>query len=72
MVFKWIEEKVRPYMMEPQDKARSQTKRGSNNMPSGMRLSIMATKGKMSANPSQLFESDNESVYDSDGEYESV
>ena len=51
--------------------ARLQAKRG-NTMPSGMRLPMMATKGKMSVNPSQLFESDNESVYDSDGEYESV
>lgn len=57
-------------MMEPQGEARLQAKRGG--MPSGMRLPMMATKGKMGANPSQLFESDNESVYDSDGEYESV
>jgi hypothetical protein len=40
--------------------------------PSGMRLPMMATKGKMSASPSQLFDSDNESVYDSDGEFESM
>lgn len=59
-------------MMEPQGEARLQAKRSANGMPSGMRLPMMATKGKMSANPSQLFESDNESVYDSDGEYESV
>lgn len=57
-------------MMEPQGEARLQANRG--NMPSGMRLPMMATKGKMGANPSQLFESDNESIYDSDGEYESV
>lgn len=57
-------------MMEPQGEARLQAKRGG--MPSGMRLPMMATKGKMGANPSQLFESDNESIYDSDGEYESV
>ena len=59
-------------MMESQGEARLQSKRGANGMPSGMRLPMMATKGKMGANPSQLFESDNESVYDSDGEYESV
>jgi hypothetical protein len=59
-------------MMEAQGEARLQAKRGGNGMPSGMRLPMMATKGKMGANPSQLFESDNESVYDSDGEYESV
>ena len=41
-------------------------------MPAGMRLPMMATKGKMGANPSQLFDSDNESIYDSDGEYGSV
>lgn len=58
-------------MMEPQGEARLQAKRG-NDMPMGMRLPMMATKGKMGANPSQLFESDNESIYDSDGEYESV
>ena len=40
--------------------------------PGGMRLPIMATKGKMSASPSQLFDSDAESIYDSDGEYSSV
>lgn len=61
-------------MMEPQGEARLQAlrNRGQNNMPMGMRLPMMATKGKMSSNPSQLFESDNESVYDSDGEYQSV
>lgn len=59
-------------MMEPQGEARLQAKRGANGMPIGMRLPMMATKGKMGANPSQLFESDNESIYDSDGEYESV
>ena len=59
-------------MMEPQGEARLQAKRGSNGMPMGMRLPMMATKGKMGANPSQLFDSDNESVYDSDGEYSSV
>lgn len=40
--------------------------------PMGMRLPMMATKGKMGASPSQLFDSDNDSVYDSDGEYESM
>lgn len=59
-------------MMESQGEARLQAKRGDNGMPTGMRLPMMATKGKMGANPSQLFESDNESIYDSDGEYESV
>ena len=43
-----------------------------NGTPMGMRLPMMATKGKMGANPKQLFDSDNESVYDSDGEYESM
>jgi hypothetical protein len=57
-------------MMESQGEARLQGKRGD--VPSGMRLPTMATKGKMSSNSSQLFESDNESVYDSDGDYESV
>jgi hypothetical protein len=57
-------------MMESQGEARLQAKRSE--MPYGMRLPMMATKGKMSANPTQLFESDNESVYDSDGEYDSV
>lgn len=41
-------------------------------VPLGMRLPMMATKGKMGASPSQLFDSDNDSVYDSDGEYESM
>jgi len=41
-------------------------------VPMGMRLPMMATKGKMGANPSQLFDSDNESVYESDGEYGSI
>ena len=43
-------------------------------VPMGMRLPMMATKGKMgsSSNSSQLFDSDNESIYDSDGEYESM
>jgi hypothetical protein len=62
-------------MMEPQGEARLQAKRGSTGstgMPMGMRLPMMATKGKMGSNPSQLFDSDNESVYDSDGEYGSV
>ena len=59
-------------MMESQGEAKLQAKRGSNGMPTGMRLPMMATKGKMGASPSQLFESDNESIYDSDGEYESV
>lgn len=59
-------------MMESQGEARLQAKRGDNGMPTGMRLPMMATKGKMGASPSQLFESDNESIYDSDGEYESV
>ena len=40
--------------------------------PMGMRLPMMATKGKIGASPSQLFDSDNDSVYDSDGEYESM
>ena len=40
--------------------------------PMGMRLPMMATKGKMGTNSSQLFDSDNESVYDSDGEYQSM
>ena len=40
--------------------------------PMGMRLPMMSTKGKMGASPSQLFDSDNDSVYDSDGEYESM
>lgn len=40
--------------------------------PMGMRLPMMATKGKMGASPKQLFDSDNESVFDSDGEYHSV
>lgn len=47
-------------------------KEQSNNMPSGMRLPISATKGKMGINPNQLFDSDNESIYDSDGEYDSI
>ena len=59
-------------MMESQGEARLQAKRGLNGMPMGMRLPMMATKGKMGASPSQLFESDNESIYDSDGEYESI
>jgi len=59
-------------MMESQGEARLQAKRGDNGIPTGMRLPMMATKGKMGASPSQLFESDNESIYDSDGEYESV
>ena len=42
------------------------------NIPGGMRLPIQATKGKMGVNPTQLFESDNESIYDSDGEYQQV
>jgi hypothetical protein len=38
-----------------------------------MRLPAVATKGKMGANPRQLFDSsDNESIYDSDGEYGSI
>ena len=59
-------------VMEPQGEARLQAERVGSSMPTGMRLPMMATKGKMNANPTQLFESDNESVYDSDGEYESV
>ncbi len=60
-------------MMETQGEARLQAKRSqSSGMPLGMRLPMMATKGKMSSNPSQLFESDNESIYDSDGEYETL
>lgn len=51
--------------------ARLNAPRGSN-VPMGMRLPMMATKGKMGANPKQLFDSDNESVYDSDGEYQSM
>jgi hypothetical protein len=43
-----------------------------NSIPSGMRLPILSTKGKMGINPNQLFDSDNESIYDSDGEYEST
>ena len=42
------------------------------NTPMGMRLPMMATKGKMGASPKQLFDSENESLYDSDGEYRSV
>lgn len=57
-------------MMESQGEARLQNKRGG--LPSAIRLPMMATKGKMGANPSQLFESDNESIYDSDGEYETI
>jgi hypothetical protein len=49
--------------------ARLQAKRSD---PMGMRLPMMSTKGKMSSNSKQLFDSDNESVYDSDGEYSSV
>lgn len=63
-------------MMEPHGEARLQSNRAngasSANMPMGMRLPMMATKGKMGANPSQLFDSDNESIYDSDGEFDSV
>lgn len=44
----------------------------SRSAPMGMRLPMMATKGKMGANPKQLFDSDNESIYDSDGEYQSM
>ena len=40
--------------------------------PIGMRLPMMATKSKMSNGPSQLFDSDNDSIFDSDGEYESM
>jgi hypothetical protein len=44
-----------------------------SNLPVGMRLPAVATKGKMGANPRQLFDSsDNESIYDSDGEYGSI
>lgn len=42
---------------------------GQKNLPAGMRLPMLSTKGK-SANPTQLFDSDNDSIYDSDGEYE--
>jgi hypothetical protein len=41
-------------------------------LPAGMRLPMMATKGKMGASPKQLFDSDNESIYDSDGEYQQM
>ena len=44
----------------------------SRNTPMGMRLPMMATKGKMGSSPKQLFDSENESFYDSDGEYRSV
>ena len=54
-----------------QGEAKLNAPRGSG-LPSGMRLPMMATKGKMGANPTQLFDSDNESIYDSDGEYESL
>lgn len=37
--------------------------------PMGSRLPVTATKGKMGVNPTQLFDSDNESVYESDGDY---
>ena len=58
--------------MDTQGEARLQAKRGLNGVPLGMRLPMMATKGKMGAITSQLFDSDNDSVYDSDGEYSSV
>ncbi len=61
----------RQQMAQVQGEAKLNAQRG-NGMPSGMRLPMMATKGKMGANPSQLFDSDNESIYDSDGEYESM
>lgn len=60
--------------------ARLNAQRGSNslnssnssNIPMGLRLPMMATKGKMGSSPKQLFDSDNESTYDSDGEYQSM
>lgn len=54
----------------PMGEAMLQAKRSG--APMGMRLPMMATKGKMGANPRQLFDSDNDSVYDSDGEYETM
>jgi hypothetical protein len=58
--------------MDTQGEARLQATRGLNGVPMGMRLPMMATKGKMGATSSQLFDSDNDSVYDSDGEYSTV
>ena len=52
--------------------ARLQAVRGGQPGPMGMRLPAVATKGKMGASPAQLFDSDSDSVYDSDGEYGSV
>ena len=37
--------------------------------PMGMRLPTLATKGRTGVSPKQLFDSDNDSVYDSDGEF---
>ena len=42
------------------------------NIPEGTRLPMMATKGKMGINPNQLFDSDSDSIYDSDGEYQTM
>jgi hypothetical protein len=58
--------------MDTQGEARLQATRGLNGVPMGMRLPMMATKGKMGTSTSQLFDSDNDSVYDSDGEYSTV
>lgn len=57
-------------LSRPSGEARLNAERSG--APMGMRLPMMATKGKMGASPKQLFDSDNESVYDSDGEYESM
>lgn len=54
----------------PMGEARLSAERAG--VPMGMRLPMMSTKGKMGASPKQLFDSDNESIYDSDGEYESM
>lgn len=54
----------------PQGEAKLNAQRSG--LPMGMRLPMIATKGKMGVNPKQLFDSDNESVYDSDGEFESM
>jgi hypothetical protein len=61
-------------MMDPRisGEARLHAKRDDKNIPLGMRLPMLATKGKMSTNSSQLFDSDNKTYYDSDGEYDSV
>jgi hypothetical protein len=63
-------------MSNPTGEAKLQAQRsgqmGQHMGPMGMRLPAVATKGKMGANPAQLFDSDSDSVYDSDGEYGSV